>query len=209
MSDKELILVGYSGHGFVVADAAISSLMNLKYYSEISMTKSNPYELIYIGFENDNLFKGWDSDCEFILGIGDNNIRQKIASLILSKNKKIQNVIHHTAAISKNVIFGSGNFVSKNVAINPLTVIGDFCILNTGCIVEHECTIADAVHLAPGAVLAGNVSVGERTFIGANSVIKQNVTIGKDVIIGAGSVIINDIPDGMKIVGNPAKEIKK
>ena len=208
MYDKKVIIVGYSGHGFVVADAAISAMINLKYYSEINDMPTNPYQLEYIGFESDEFFKGWDLDCDFILGIGDNNVREKIAKIILLKNKKIQNVIHPSASISKNVIIGNGNFISKNVAINPLATIGNFCIINTGCIIEHECVISDAVHIAPGAVLSGNVSVGKRTFIGANSVVKQNIKIGKDVIIGAGSVIIKNVPDGKTIVGNPGKEIK-
>ncbi len=207
MSDKKLVLVGYSGHGFVVAEAAISSQMNLKYYSEIRQLTLNPFDLEYLGFEGSNNFEGWIRNYDFILGIGDNRIRNKVARLILSKGKVIENVIHHSASVSRNITIGTGNFIARNVAVNPLVKMGDFCILNTGCIVEHECCIADNVHVAPGAVLAGNVTIGEGSFVGANAVIKQGVSIGKDVIIGAGTVIIKDIPSGKKIVGNPSREI--
>lgn len=207
MLDSEIILIGYSGHGFVSAEAAISSNMNLKYYSELNELKVNPYNLEYLGFEKDISFEGWNKDYSFILGIGDNKLREKIAKLIVSKKKRILNVIHNSSSVSKETKIGKGNLIARNVSINPLTIINDFCILNTGCIIEHECIIKDAVHVAPGVVLTGNVTVGERTFIGANSVIKQGVNIGKDVIIGAGSVILNDIPDGKKVVGNPAREI--
>lgn len=207
MSNKEAILIGYSGHGFVSAEAAISSNINLKYYSELNELTINPYNLEYIGFENNISFKGWNNDYSFVLGIGDNKLRQKIAKLIISKDKKILNVFHKSASVSKKVKIGKGNLIARSVTVNPLTVINDFCILNTGCIIEHGCVIENAVHIAPGAVLLGNVTVGERTFVGANSVIKQGVKIGKDVIIGAGSVVLNDIFDGKKIVGNPAKEI--
>ncbi|RZK11046.1 MAG: acetyltransferase [Flavobacterium sp.] len=207
MSDKELILIGYSGHGFVVSEAALLADMDLRYYSEIKELKTNPFDLKYIGFEGDDFFQGWDEQYDFILGIGDNRIREKIANLITARNKVIYNVIHHSASISQKVVLGSGNFIARKVSINPLVTIGDFCILNTGCIIEHECTIGNSVHIAPGAVLAGNVSIGDRTFVGANAVIKQGIEIGKDVIIGAGSVIIKNIPDGKKIVGNPSREI--
>lgn len=205
MSDKKIILVGYSGHGFVVADAAIEAGMDLRYYAEKKAVAHNPFGLVYLGFESDESFQGWNEDCDCILGIGDNVIREKVAQLILSKNKRIRNVIHPSASISQKATLGQGIFIARNVAINPLAVIGDFCILNTGCIVEHECIIGNAVHIAPGAVLAGNVSVGERTFIGANAVIKQGVTIGKEVLIGAGSVVLWDVADGEIMVGNPAK----
>jgi len=207
VSDKELILIGYSGHGFVVAEAALLAAMDLRYYSEIKESNSNPFELKYIGFEGNDFFQGWDEQYEFILGIGDNRIREKIANLIVARNKIIHNVIHHSASISQKIVLGNGNFIARNVSINPLVTIGDFCILNTGCIIEHECAIGNSVHIAPGAVLAGNVSIGDRTFVGANAVIKQGIEIGKDVIIGAGSVIIKNIPDGKKIVGNPSREI--
>ncbi|MEO5777855.1 MAG: acetyltransferase [Flavobacterium sp.] len=209
LDNKEIIIVGYSGHGLVVSDAALASEMNLKYYSEINEQIKNPYNLVYLGDENKEDFAGWNSENAFILGIGDNAIRYKIAHFILSKNKKILNVIHPTASISDNVLIGKGNFISKNTSINPLAQIGNFCIINTGAIIEHECIISDAVHIAPGAVLAGNVKIGERSFVGANAVIKQDVTIGKDVIIGAGSVIINDVEDGQTVVGNPGRIILK
>jgi sugar O-acyltransferase (sialic acid O-acetyltransferase NeuD family) len=196
--DKQSILIGYSGHALVVAETAIDNNLNLIGYAEKNLAVNNPFQLDYLGFENEENFIGW---------IGDNYLRQKVAHLIESKGKSIETVIHNSASISKTVTIGVGTFVNRNVAINAFAKIGKYVILNTACIIEHECVLADAVHIAPGAVLAGNVIVGERTFIGANAVVKQGITIGKDVIIGAGSVIINDIPDGKKVVGNPSRII--
>ena len=207
MLDKEVVLIGYSGHGFVVAESALMSGLNIKHYTEKEKIKYNPFNLNYLGFEGDSNFKYWNNGFEFILGIGDNKLRQKIANLILMKNGKILNVIHPSASLSEKINIGFGNLIARNVAINPLVSIGNFCILNTGCIVEHECQLGNGVHIAPGAVLAGNVKIGENTFVGANAVIKQGIKIGKEVIIGAGAVIIKDISDNKKIVGNPSREI--
>ena len=208
MSDNnKIVLVGYAGHGIVVAEAALTSNMNLQLYAELNKLKTNPFEIEYLGFEGADNFIGWNYDYEYILGIGDNQIRQKIGNLIFSKNKILKNVFHNTASISKTTKVGIGNFFARNVAINPLVEIGDYCILNTGCIIEHECKISNAVHIAPGVVLAGNVTVGANTFIGANAVVKQGITIGRNVIIGAGSVVIKDVLDNKKIVGNPSREI--
>lgn len=207
MLDKKVILVGYSGHGIVVAEAAMMAGINLLFYTEKSEMKFNPFEINYIGFESDLNFEFWNSNMDFIIGIGDNFLRQKIGELITSKENKILNVINPSASVSKYCNMGYGNFIGRNASINPLAQIGNLCIVNTGCIIEHECKIDDYVHIAPGAVLAGNVHVGQNTFIGANSVIKQGVKIGKNVIIGAGSVIIQDIPDFKKMVGNPSREI--
>lgn len=210
MQDKnEVVLMGYSGHGYVIAEAAVRARLGLvKYYADKNEVSNNPFELIYLGNDRSDDFRGWDRGLCFILGVGDNATREKIALHILKMNETILTVIHPQSYISNNVSIGKGVFIAPNVSLNPLASIGNFSILNTACVIEHECTLGTSVHIAPGAVLAGNVTVGNRSFIGANSVIKQGVTIGEDVIIGAGSVVISDISDGGKFVGNPVKQIK-
>nr|WP_262894730.1 acetyltransferase [Salegentibacter maritimus] len=199
-------MVGYSGHGLVVAEAAKLTGLNITEYTETKKVSLNPFKLEYLGFERDEEFEAWTTDKQYVLGIGDNHIRQKAGNFIISKNRKVLNVIHPSASLSEHVQTGIGNFIARNAAINPLVSLGDFCIINTGAIVEHECTIGNAVHIAPGAVLAGNVSVGNGTFIGANVVIKQGVKIGENVVVGAGTVVLNDVADNKTIVGNPGKE---
>lgn len=198
------LIVGYSGHGYVVADAFLES-NSLRYYTEKSEVAFNPYNLEFLGDESDENFAGWEMRLGFILGVGENNIREKIGSRILDRNQKLLTVIHPNSSISKNAGLGDGIFVSRGVMVNALAEIHNFVILNTACIIEHECRIGQSVHIAPGAVLAGNVQVGDRTFVGANSVIKQGVVIGKDVVIGAGSVVLKDISDNSKVFGNPTK----
>ena len=209
MLNKKAVLVGYSGHALVVGDTAISLGIELSFYTDKKENKANPFELKYIGFEGDKNFKYWELDYTYILGVGDNKIREKTAQILKSNKKAILTIQHESSQISKFSTIGEGCFIGSQVSINAFAYIEDFCILNTGCIIEHECNIDQAVHIAPGAVLAGNVSVGRRTFVGANTVIKQGVKIGKDVIIGAGAVVINNIPDHSIVVGNPAKQIKK
>ncbi|MFV5694897.1 acetyltransferase [Flavobacterium sp. LB3P122] len=207
MLDRKVILIGYSGHAFVVAETALENGLEIIGYSDKKESNSDPYNLSYLGFENNDDFIGWQKEVTFVLGIGNNKLRQNIANLIESKGKTVDTIIHKTAHISKNAVIGSGSFINKNVVVNALAVVGENVILNSGCIVEHECVLADAVHIGPGAVLAGNVTVGYRTFVGANAVIKQGIVVGKDVVIGAGTVVITNIPDGKKVVGNPGRII--
>lgn len=203
MSDKNIILVGYSGHGLVVADTAFENNLNVIGYTEKLLNEANPYKLEYLGNESSPDFKGWDLDVAFVLGIGDNLLREKIYKNIIKKGKKVISLINSTSSISSFALIGDGVFLNRNVIVNALSSIGNNVILNSGCIIEHECEIYDNVHIAPGAVLAGNVKVGSGSFIGANAVIKQGVEIGKNVIVGAGTVVLNNISDGKKVVGNP------
>lgn len=207
MSDRKIILVGYSGHGIVVADTAIENNLNVVGYTEKALNSTNPFKLEYLGDESNLDLKWWDLDVDFLLGIGDNKLRETIYNKIIQKGRKVTTLINSSASISKYSTIGEGVFINRNVSINTFAKIGKNVLLNTACVIEHECEIHDNVHIAPGAVLAGNVKVGDGTFIGANAVIKQGVKIGKNVIIGAGTIVLKDISDGKKIVGNPNRFI--
>lgn len=207
MSDSSLeyILVGYSGHGFVVAEAALSAELNLTSYIDIKEKEFNPFTLRYLGSEESIIMK---SHYRFLLGIGDNLIREKAALKIKNRGGIITALYHPKANISEYVTMGDGVFVARGACINPFAVIGDNAIINTAAVVEHECNIGANCHIAPGAVLAGSVTVGERCFIGANSVIKQGVKIASNVTIGAGSVVLSDIKEKGVYVGVPIRKIK-
>ncbi len=208
MLDYSCTIIGYSGHALVVAEAAITAGLNLQFYTDSEEKFTNPYKLKYLGDENKSDFSFWKSNIRFVLGIGNNEIRNKCALNVMEHGGVLLNVIHPTANISQEFSQGVGNFFSKNVVINPMVQIGDFCIVNTNAIIEHECLIGNYVHIAPGSVLLGNVVVGEGSFIGANAVIKQGIKIGKNVTIGAGTVVIRDVPDNQTIVGNPGKVLR-
>jgi len=204
---SEHVIIGYSGHAYVVLDAAKKSGLNVVAYTEKKMQSINPFHLEYLGNEGEENFGGWNYGYDFILGIGDNKIRENITDLLITKKEKLQSIVHPSAVIASSVKIGNGTFIAAGAMINPLAEIGKSVIINTGAIVEHECQIGSYAHIAPGAVLAGNVKVGQRSFVGANAVIKEGVEIGNDVVIGAGAVLIRDVKDNDKQVGNPARKI--
>lgn len=206
-NNKKIVLIGYSGHGYVIAEAAKLLQYKLTHYCDKTEIAANPYNLTYLGFEADDNFTGWKNFNSYILGLGNNTLRCNAGELVLSKQCEVPVIIHPSASVADNAIIGKGTFIARNAAVNPLALVGDFAIVNTGAIVEHECVVGKGAHIAPGAVLAGNVIIGERTFIGANSVIKQGIKIGNDVIVGAGSVVLKDIANGTKLAGNPARTL--
>ena len=205
---QSAILLGYSGHAFVVAEAALLNGIILLGYAESKPTPLNPYQLPYLGDETQYDFEHWQACQYYVLGVGSNTIRAKIADQVKAPGGACLTIVHPRASLAELVTIGEGTFIARNVAVNPLAEIGQNVILNTSCSIDHECQIADNAHIAPGAILAGNVKIGTGAFVGANAVIREGISIGKEAVIGAGSVVIENVPSNVTVVGNPAKRVK-
>ena len=207
MEINKVIMIGYSGHAYVSIENALLNGYEVMGYCETEEKAENPYNLPFLGKEAD-YFNRTISQGAFI-AIGSNRLREKIMSNF--PYIRFVNLIHPNSTISSTAeILVDGNILlNAGVVVNALAKIGKGVILNTACVVEHECVVHEFAHIAPGAVLAGNVTIGRRSFIGANAVVKQGVVIGNDVVVGAGSVVLQDIPDGKVVAGIPSKEIKK
>lgn len=199
-----MILIGYSGHAFVVYGIFKSAGVDVTGYCDAEEKKYNPFNLAYLGNEENAIGK---LSAGFFIAIGDNGIREKVFKKLAIQNLLPVNAVHKTAAVDESaVIAPNGVMIAANTTINPLVKIGKGVICNTNCSIDHECIIGDFAHIAPGAVLCGNVSVGNHTFVGANAVVKQGITIGSNCMIGAGAVVVKDVPDNVTVVGIPAKE---
>lgn len=209
LQSENIYIMGYSGHAYVVIDAALYNGYKIGGYFERERAIEDPYGLLFLGDEKEVDATKIVKDGFIFPAIGDNNIRKKVIQFVQLKGLKQLSLISEGVLISKLSKIGESTFVGPNAVINSLASIGVGCIVNTGAIIEHECVIGNFTHIAPGTVLLGNVKVGENTFIGSNAVIKQGVTVGDNVIIGAGSVVLTDIPSNSIWVGNPAKKLFK
>lgn len=194
---KEIVLIGYSGHAFVIADCAIDSGRVLKAYHERDEKVINPYQLEFWGEE---LIDIVNPEYDYFVAIGDNKLREKI-----SENLKIKltSIISNSAYISPMSKIGMGVLIGPRSVINSKTTIGDGVICNSGSVIEHQCTIDSYAHIAPGVTLCGNVKVGRNTLIGANATVLPGISIGDNCIIGAGSVVTKNIPNNSVSFGNP------
>lgn len=196
--NKEVIIIGAGGHGRVIADIV------------------NRSDDIVYGFLDD---KGANSernvigkiaDCEhykdkyFIIAIGDNFIRKKIA--LSYPTLKYYTAVHPNSIVSDNVIVGAGTCIMANAVINDSAKIGEHCIVNTHATVEHDAAIEDFVHISPNAALCGTVHVGKCTQIGAGATVKNNIAIASNCIIGLGAAVIHDIEKSGVYIGVPARE---
>ncbi|MEM1323852.1 MAG: acetyltransferase [Bacteroidota bacterium] len=206
---NSILLIGYSGHAYVICDIFESIGRKVVGYCENEYKDYDPFELTYHGRELSKEGLAALKANDYFIAIGSGKIREIIQSKLTEKGVKAPtNALHTSAVIAASVQLGKGVMVAARATINPLAIIGDNVICNTGCVIEHENRIGDYSHVGPGAVLCGNVWIGRQSFIGANAVVKQGIKIGNNVTIGAGAVIIKDVPDNTVVVGNPQRVIR-
>lgn len=141
-------------------------------------------------------------DISWIIGVGDNQNRKKIAEKL--KGSDFVN-INLGMYMASDVTLGKGIVIAPGAVIQNNVMIGNHVIINTSSSVDHDCEIGDYCHIAPNSTLCGAVKIGSGTLIGAGSVVLPGIKIGENCIIGAGSVITKNIPDNSKAYGNPAK----
>ena len=203
---KNVVIIGAGGHAKVIADIITKSNDNVIGFLDDNLDIQN--KTIYLNKTVLGTIKDIDKYKEyyFIIGIGNNNIRENIAN---SYDLKWYTAIHPNAIIANEVSIEEGSVVMAGSIINTGTKIGKHCIINTKSSLDHDNIIENYVHISPGATLAGTVHIKEKTWICAGATIINNITIAKNNIIGAGSVVIKDInEENSTYVGVPTRKIK-
>jgi acetyltransferase EpsM len=197
-------LYGASGHAKVILDI-ISTVKNVEvayvFDDDESVTSLLGNEVLSPSVHQDKL-----NAYPLIISIGSNIAREQLVNQ-LESSLYSKALIHSSAQVSEATELKEGSVVMPLAVINASTVVGRHSIINTAAVVEHDCELADFIHISPNACICGGVSIGHGTHIGAGAVVIPNISIGKNCIIGAGTVVNKNLPDGVKVVGNPARII--
>ena len=194
-------IIGAGGHSKVIIDI-IRELGNYNIIGIYDDNKTGYFSGIKI---IGNISEIKNTTDYFIIGIGNDKIRKKIAEEY--HQLKWATLIHPKTIISKTSTIQEGTVICAGAIIQTEVIIGKHCIINTNCNIDHESIIGDYCSICPSSTICGQVKVGESSFIGANSTVIQTIEIGKECIIGAGTVVIRNIPNNSKVVGNPARNI--
>jgi sugar O-acyltransferase (sialic acid O-acetyltransferase NeuD family) len=199
-----IVIVGYSGHACVAIETFSSMGLTVGAYCETAPKSDNPYQLEWLGSEQDEATAERMASADYFVGIGDGMVRMRVQQELQQRlGRNPLNAIHARAIVSSSVTMGAGLLVGAGAVINAQARIGEGAICNTASVIEHHCVISPYAHIAPGAILCGGVFVGEGSLVGAGAIIKPQIRIGRNVIIGAGTVVLRDVPDNTVLVGNP------
>lgn len=204
MNNSDLIIVGASGHGKVVAE--IAELTNK--YKKIYFMDDYSDDKIFHGYQNLGSTTGLDkykNSTDVFVAIGDNRIRAEKLQNFEKDGFSIATLVHPNAVISASTSIGRGTVIMPGAIINASTEIGFGNIINTNVSVDHDCKLGNFVHVSPGTTIAGTVIIGSNTWVGAGSVIVNNICISAHTIVGAGGVVVQDITQRGTYIGVPVK----
>ena len=206
---KRLAILGASGHGKVVADAAeASGWQEIVFFDDAwpSVSSNDPWAVV--GTTSDLLVNLSEFD-GVIVAIGSNSIRLEKLEFLIAKKGRVVSIVHPNATISAHASLAIGSAVFAGAVVNAGATVGEGAIVNTNAVIEHDCVLGRACHVSPGAVLAGGVEVGDAVWVGACASVRQLIGLGDNSVVGMGAVVIKDVPPGVTVVGNPACQIPR
>ena len=210
MQPKKIRILGFGGHGAVVADACRALGWEVVgFMAEEGLTPASPEpdgEVLRVK-RDEKIDPNKLGTKTVALGIGNNEARAWWCEKLLKDGFEFPPILHPSAWVSPSVKLGKGAFVGAGAVVQAGAVLGKATIINSNATVEHHCRIGDGSHIGPGAVLAGLAQVGELSMIGAGAVLKDRVTVGKLCMVGAGSAVIQNVPDKSTVAGVPAKPL--
>ena len=203
----EIILLGAGGHALVVADAATAAghaVAGCLDDDESPTLATGDPRAPRLGPLDD--LSPLDHHA-WIIAIGDLGRRRVLIDRIDGRPHEgpgPTTVIHPRAVVAPSAALGRAVLVAPGAVVNARARVHDHAILNSSCVVEHECEIGENAHVAPGAVLGGRVRVGRDALIGLGSRILPGVSVGSRSVVGAGAVVARDVPDAVTVTGIPA-----
>ena len=204
---KQLCIIGAGGYGKVVAE--IAELQNkydeIFFLDDANVESCGGYRVVGAVSEYIKYVK----KCDYVVAIGNNEIRKKIIEQLLKANAALPTLIHPCATVSRSAKIALGCVVMAGVIVNADARIGKGTILNTCCSVDHDDQIGQYCHISVGAHLAGTVKTGDNVFIGVGGIVKNNVQICSNVVIGAGAVVVKNVVEEGVYVGVPVRKMEK
>ena len=210
---KRLGIFGTSGHAREVGDIAVE-LGYLPIYIARDQTEHDIWTYpddVMLESEVDG-----HSDIEFVIGIGENAVREKVAQRFADK-LRFASLIHPSASFGQrqreSIEECQGAVVCAGVRFTNNIRVGHFTLFNLNATISHDVIVEDFVTVAPGACISGNVHLGHGCWVGTGAAINQGSNIrklhvGANTVIGSGSVVVRDCEPDAVYVGIPARRIK-
>ncbi|NTU69981.1 acetyltransferase [bacterium] len=145
----------------------------------------------------------------FSCGFGEIDIKKRSALEAANIGLKAISLIHPSVIKTPFVQIGEGSIVCAGSVITNNVIIGKHTIININATIGHDSVVGDFCTVSPGCHISGRVTIGNECYIGTGAVILPNLKVGNNSVVGAGAVVTKDVPQGVTVIGIPAKVLEK
>lgn len=144
-------------------------------------------------------------EVRFIVAIGEPKFRMEAFRKMTRAGYKGGVLVHNSAIISPDAEVGKGTAVCQGVYVGSRAKVGSNCYLSRNASVGHDAVVGDHTRLGVNAFVGGHVTIGENAFIGAGAMLRDRIHIGPASVVAMGAAVFDDVPDGVTVIGNPAR----
>lgn len=196
-----LLLIGCGGHARSLVDVVESS-DRWEVFGLVGLPEQIGQQVLgypILGSDHDLPFLR--NKCSHaVLAVGQVGLSSKRAHLAqeLSRlNFSLPVVTSSFAHISCHAQLGNGTTVGHGVIVNSGASVGEFCILNSNALIEHDAVIGNFCHVSTGVLVNGGVRIGDSSFVGSGAVLRDGLQLPSKTVISAGK----------RVMGWPIREV--
>jgi sugar O-acyltransferase (sialic acid O-acetyltransferase NeuD family) len=210
----KLVLWGAKGHARVLADIASAVGAHVVAVGDRDDIPSPlPNVPLFCGRQAFEAFvEGYgDRSLHYAVAIGGNNgaDRLSIAQWLETLGLLPVTIQHPTAFVEPSATIAKGAQLLAQSYVGSYAKVGAHTILNTKSSIDHDSVAEEGGHLAPGSTVCGEVYVQRRAFVATGATVLPRLTIGQDAVVGAGALVTRSVPDGVIVMGVPARQIDR
>jgi sugar O-acyltransferase (sialic acid O-acetyltransferase NeuD family) len=199
-----MLIVGTGGLAKEVLGMIVRNKLSdyVIFYDENKATPVLLYDRYKVLHEENELKQYFSTHSpEFIVGIGNPRIREKLTLKMRELGGDSTNVISNEAALFQFNDYSTATIIEPFVGISHGLTLGEGCAIHIHSSIGHAAKIGKYVNVGPGATIVGPIEIGNYTYIGAKSLLLPNIKIGKHVIIAAGVTVNKDLQDCETFLG--------
>jgi sugar O-acyltransferase (sialic acid O-acetyltransferase NeuD family) len=204
---KEVYIINAGGFGRTVAslacsDAAYGSEWIIKGMlddRDVTTLKSDPWPII-----GSPMTHRYEPGQIIVCALGDPFLREKYSRPLDEQGADFMSLtpdLHR----AQGADIANGGIFERNTLIGADSQLGRFVLMHSFSVVGHDVSIGSYTTIGSFAFIGGGARIGSHVTIFPHVTVLPGVKVGQGARIGAGSVVISDVPEGVTVMGNPAK----